>query len=293
MGKKSFVSVPNFSTSDPKIIEQLLACFQSHADLKLLDFSSDQDHNRTVITVQGSSKILICALVNALQISVQKIDLRTHIGAHPRIGALDVLPIVPTKNTTLKEADTVAKQLALACNLAIPDLPIIFYEFSASTPQNRNLDTIRQNEWQELNEKLHAGLQVDLGPNRLHPTAGALVIGARKPLIAFNVNLQTSDVTIAKKIAQKIRESSGGLPGVKAIGLYLNSTRQAQVSMNLVDYTKTNIDTVYLAISKYAKHYGVALAHSEIIGALPEDALTQAFAHFINLDNSQIKTIKD
>ncbi|GHT02689.1 glutamate formiminotransferase [Bacteroidia bacterium] len=286
MMKKIVECVPNFSEGrDLAKVEHIVSAFRGKADVKLLDYSSDRDHNRMVVTAVGEPQTLQAAVVEAVGIAVQEIDLTRHHGEHPRMGAADVIPFIPLHDMTLDEADALAKSTGklLADNY---DLPVYLYEKSASADHRSNLAEVRKGEFEGLPAKMQLPeWQPDFGPAHRHPTAGAAIVGARMPLIAFNVNLNTADLTIAKAIAKKIRFSDGGLPCVKAKGFFLNATNQAQVSMNLTDYTQTGIYQVVEAIRAEANSYGVAIANCELIGLMPLQAMTDTFAQYLGLAN--------
>ncbi|MDR0833358.1 MAG: glutamate formimidoyltransferase [Candidatus Symbiothrix sp.] len=290
--KKIVECVPNFSEGrDLAKVERIVGAFRGKAGVKLLDYSADRDHHRMVVTAIGEPHALQTAVVEAVGIAVKEIDLTQHHGEHPRMGAVDVIPFIPLKNMTLDEADTLAQSTGklLAENY---DLPVYLYEQSASAEHRRNLAEVRTGEFEGLPAKMQLPeWQPDFGPAHRHPTAGAAIVGARRSLIAFNVNLNTADLTIAKAIAKKIRFSSGGLPCVKAKGFFLKETNQAQVSMNLTDYTQTGIYQVVEAIRTEAAHYDVSVANCELIGLIPLQAVTDSFAQYLGLTNFTVKQI--
>ena len=251
--------VPNFSEGrDPAIVDALCAALKG---VYLLDRTSDTDHNRTVLTFAGEPEAVLNAAIDAARAAVDRIDLRAHTGVHPRIGALDVLPFIPLEGATLTDCATLAQRAGqrLWNELGIP---VYLYEAAARRPERRNLAYVRS---------ANAG-PPDFGDTP-HPTAGATAVGARKFLIAYNVNLQSSDLAAARAIAAQIRESSGGLPCVKALGLLLESRGIAQVSMNLTDFEVTPPARVFLAVRKAAAERNIEVAGSELIGLIPRQAL--------------------
>jgi len=276
--------VPNVSEGRRKdIIKTLKDEILSVKEIKLLDYSSDFDHNRSVYTFVGSPEKVLEAAYRLTSKSLELIDLNKHKGEHPRIGAIDVIPFVPIKNVTMNDCIMITRGLGrrLGENL---NLPVYLYEEAATAPHRRNLANIRRGEFERLNEKMKdPEWKPDFGPDRPHPTGGATIVGARVPLIAFNVNLNTKDVSIAKIIAKAIREKDGGFPCVKALGLELKDKDLTQVSMNLTDYKVTPVYEVFNKIVELAKENGVEVVESEIIGLIPIDAISQIISHYIKL----------
>lgn len=276
--------VPNVSEGRRKdIIKTLKDEILSVKEIKLLDYSSDFDHNRSVYTFVGSPEKVLEAVYKLTAKSLELIDLNKHKGEHPRIGAIDVIPFVPIKNVTMNDCIMITRGLGrrLGENL---NLPVYLYEEAATAPHRRNLANIRRGEFERLNEKMKdPEWKPDFGPNRPHPTGGATAIGARVPLIAFNVNLNTKDTNIAKMIAKAIREKDGGFPCVKALGLELKDKDLTQVSMNLTNYKVTPVYEVFNKIVELAKENGVEVVESEIIGLIPIDAISQIMSHYIKL----------
>jgi glutamate formiminotransferase len=264
--------VPNFSEGrDPVLVAALESAIAAVPGASVLDRTSDTDHNRSVITFAGSPDPVLEAAVRVAAKASELIDLTRHEGVHPRLGALDVLPFVPLTGVTLADC----AQLAHRAGERIWNelhIPVYFYEAAAKRPECRKLEDARRGTFPP-----------DLGGPALHPTAGAVIVGARKVLIAFNINLATTDIVVAKAIARAIRASSGGLPCVKALGLPLASRGLVQVSMNLTDFEQTSIDTVFDRVSRLAAERGVEVADSELIGLLPRQAVESAFAHFVKL----------
>ncbi|GAP72097.1 glutamate formiminotransferase [Candidatus Symbiothrix dinenymphae] len=278
--------VPNFSEGrNLEVVECIVDAFRGKQGVKLLDYSSDADHNRMVVTAIGSPEAIQAAVFKAVGTALLKINLTHHRGEHPRMGAADVIPFIPLRNMSLDEADALAKstgkQLAAQYHL-----PVYLYEKSASAAHRCNLAEVRKGEFEGLTAKMQRPeWQPDFGPALPHPTAGATIVGARMPLIAFNVNLNTADVAIAKAIAKKIRFSNGGLPAVKAKGFFLKEKNQAQVSMNLTDYTQTGINQAVEAIRAEANRYGTSIANCELIGLAPLQAITDASTNYLALEN--------
>jgi len=283
---KIIESVPNFSEGrNTAKIERIADAFRSSQCVKLLNYSADRDHNRMVVTAAGEPEAMKEAVINAIGIAVSEIDLNVHQGQHPRIGAADVVPFIPLQGMDMAEADAVAK--AVAREVAEKyGLPVFLYEKSASAEHRRNLAEVRKGEFEGLAEKMKLPeWKPDFGPSSPHPTAGAAVIGARMPLIAFNVNLATDNLEIAKSIARKIRFSSGGMPCLKALGMELKEKNCVQVSMNLTDYTQTSLYDAVEAVRREAASFGVSLIGSELIGMLPLQAISDAAATYLGLEN--------
>ena len=281
--------IPNFSDARrPEVIDQIVAAIQSVAEVKLLDRSSDLDHNRTVLTFAGTAVGVEEAAFRAIQTAAALIDLDAHTGEHPRIGATDVVPFVPLSGASMEECIAIAKRLGERVGKEL-NIPVYLYEAAATRPERTNLENIRKGQYEGLKLVLSEGegteeynrRKPDFGPSKL-PKAGATVIGARNPLIAFNVYLTTDDVDIAKKIAKAVRQSSGGLRYVKGLGLLVDG--RAQVSMNLTNYRETPIARVVEFIRREAGRYGVGIHHSELVGLIPQDALVDAAVWYTQLD---------
>jgi glutamate formiminotransferase len=271
--------VPNFSEGrDSAKMERIVDCFRNMEDVKLLDYSNDVSHNRMVVTAIGSPEAMKKAMVNAIGTAIREIDLTVHRGEHPRMGSADVVPFIPIRNMTMDEAVQLARDVSQEVANAY-DLPVYLYEKAASAPHRENLAEVRKGQFEGLALKMQDTLwKPDFGPSTPHPTAGASIIGARNFLIAWNINLNTDNVAIAQSIAKKIRFSSGGFPCVKALGMYLADKGQAQVSMNLTDFTQTSMRQVFDAILEETAARGVSIACSEVIGMLPEAALADTTA---------------
>jgi len=275
--------IPNFSEARrPEIIDQIAAAIQSVSEVKLLDRSSDLDHNRTVLTFAGSPAGVEEAAFRAIQTAAELIDLDQHTGAHPRIGATDVCPFVPLSNTSMEDCIAIAQRLGQRVGSEL-SIPVYLYEAAATRPERTNLENIRRGQYEGLKVEVESNLErkPDFGPSKL-PKAGATVIGARNPLVAFNVYLTTDDVDIAKKIAKAVRQSSGGLRYVKGLGLLVDG--RAQVSMNLTNFRETPVARVVEFIRREAGRYGVGIHHSELVGLIPQDALVDAAVWYTQLD---------
>lgn len=284
--------VPNFSEGrDKQIVEKIADAFSAKDNVKLLDYSSDADHNRSVITVAGDPEALKEAVIEAVGIAVELINLTKHSGQHPRMGAVDVIPFIPIKNVTMDEAITLSKEVGDAIGEKY-NLPVFLYEKSATQQHRENLANVRKGEFEGLKEKmLSPEWKPDFGPLQPHPTAGAVAVGARMPLVAYNVNLNTSDLEIATAIAKKVRHIGGGLRFCKAMGVELEDKGITQVSMNLTDYTKTSIYRAHEMVRMEAKRYGVTVAGGEVIGLVPLEALADSVAYYLGLDNFSIKQV--
>ncbi|MGC8779926.1 MAG: glutamate formimidoyltransferase, partial [Anaerolineae bacterium] len=276
--------VPNFSEGRrPEVLDQITATLRRYPTLRLLDVESDPDHNRSVFTLVGPPDDMVDAMFDAIKTAAALIDLEQHRGAHPRIGATDVVPFIPLRGIEMDDCVALARRLGQRVGDEL-QIPVYLYEAAATRPDRVNLADIRRGEYEGLKAEIatNPDRRPDFGPARLGP-AGATVIGARTFLIAYNVYLTTSDVEIAKKIAKTIRGSSGGLRYVKALGLSVNG--KAQVSMNLTDFQKTPIHVAVELIRREAQRYGVAVESSELIGLIPQQALFDAAAWYLQLDN--------
>ena len=276
--------VPNFSEGrDSEKMEKIIGCFRGKPGVKLLDYSNDIDHNRMVITAAGEPEMMKKAVINAIGMAVQVIDLRIHNGEHPRMGAADVVPFIPVRNMTMEEAVELSKAVAREVSSRF-NLPVYLYEKSASAPHRENLAEVRKGQFEGLSAKLKDPMwKPDFGPDTPHPTAGASIIGARPYLIAWNVNLKTDRLDIAKAIAKKIRFSSGGFPCCKALGLNLANQSMVQVSINLTDFNVTSMHTIFDEIRAEATQYGIEIDGTELIGMLPLQVLVDTAAHYLQL----------
>lgn len=280
--KRIVECIPNFSEARrPQVVEQILAAITSVADVRLLDRSSDLDHNRTVVTFAGPPEAVEEAAFRAIHKAAELIDLNQHSGEHPRIGATDVVPFVPIANVGMDECVAMARRLGQRVGETL-NIPVYLYEYAAARPERTNLEVIRRGQYEALKEEIMLPeRQPDFGPARIGP-AGATVIGARDPLIAFNIYLTTGEVEIAQKIAKAVRQSSGGLRYVKAMGVLVDG--RAQVSMNLTNFHKTPLARVVEMARREAERYGVAIHHSELVGLIPQEALIDAAVWYMQLD---------
>lgn len=277
--------VPNFSEGrNGKVIEKIADAFRVDG-VKLLDYSADVDHNRSVFTVAGEPTELAEAVINAVGVAKDNIDLTKQSGEHPRIGAADVVPFVPIKNVSVEETVELSKFVGqqIATRHGVP---VYLYEKSATAANRVNLADIRKGQFEGLSEKMKAEeWKPDFGNPEPHPTAGATVVGCRPFLVAFNVNLDTPDVEIATKIARRVRFINGGLRFVKALGVKLNSRNVAQVTMNLTDYTKTPVYAAFETVRMEARRYGVNVIGTEIIGLIPQQALLDCVEYYLQIEN--------
>jgi glutamate formiminotransferase len=284
--------VPNFSEGrDPEKIEKIVQPFRGREGVKLLDYQRDEDHNRCVVTVVGAPEALKVAVLEAMEAAIAAIDMRTHKGQHPRMGAVDVVPFIPVKGVSMPEAIELARQVAEAAARKF-NLPIFLYEESATAAHRRNLADVRKGQFEGMSEKLkRPEWKPDFGPAQIHPSAGATAVGARMPLIAYNVNLGTADLEIASDIARKIRHLSGGLRYCKALGIDLKDRGIVQVSINMTDYTKTALYRVFELIRIEARRWGVPVVGSEIVGLVPMGALIDTAAYYLQLEHFKTEQV--
>ncbi|MFI5174971.1 MAG: glutamate formimidoyltransferase [Terriglobia bacterium] len=279
--------VPNFSEGRrTEVVEALMQVIQGVEGATILDKEMDADHNRSVITFIASKEAVVEAALRVVGKAAELIDLTHHQGAHPRIGATDVLPFIPIEGVTIEECVAISRRVGEAIWQRY-GIPVYYYESAASRPDRVNLENIRKGQFEGLREdvKTHPERRPDVGEAALHPTAGATVVGTRKYLIAYNINLGTSDVSVAKTIAKKIRFSSGGFPFVKAMGVDLKARNLAQVSMNLTDFEQTPIHVVFDAVTREAAAVGTAVVGSEIVGLVPKKALEMTAEHYLVIEN--------
>jgi glutamate formiminotransferase len=284
--------VPNFSEGrDLEKVEKIVQAFRAKENVKLLDYSTDKDHNRCVVTVVGEPEALKAAMIEAIGNAVSLIDMTKHEGQHPRMGAVDVVPFIPIRNVTIEEADKLAKEVAKEASEKY-GLPFFLYEKSASASHRENLATVRKGQFEGMAEKMNdEKWKPDFGPATIHPTAGVTAIGARMPLVAFNINLGTSDLSIADKIAKQVRHMGGGFRFVKAMGVDLAERKIVQVSMNLTDYTKSAVYRVFETVKMEAQKYGVNVIGSEVIGLVPMQALVDCAEYYLRIENFSIDQV--
>jgi len=277
--------IPNVSEARrADVIASIAESIRAVPTVRLLDVSSDASHNRSVFTLVGDAAGVERAVIGLFARAVAEIDLRTHRGEHPRVGAVDVVPFVPIEGVTM--ADCVALARKVGAEVAERfGVPVFLYEEASTDPLRRNLEDIRRGEFEGLAAKMASpGWAPDFGPSAPHPRAGASVIGARMALIAYNINLATDRLDVAKKIAAAIRQSSGGFRFVKAMGIKLDDRGIVQVSMNLTNFEKTPIFRVFDTVKREAERHGVAVLESEIVGLVPSAALTAAAGHYLQLE---------
>lgn len=284
--------VPNFSEGrDLEKIDKIVNPFRGKDGVKLLDYSNDIDHNRLVVTVVGQPEALKEAVIEAIGIAVELIDLNHHQGQHPRMGAADVVPFIPIKGCTMDDAIALSREVG-ATVAERYNLPVFLYEKSASAPHRENLAAVRKGEFEGMAEKIKLPeWHPDFGPAERHPTAGAVAIGARMPLVAYNINLDTPSLEIAHGIAKKIRFIGGGLRYCKAMGVELKERGITQVSINMTDYTKTALYQAMEMVRFEARRYGVNVVGSEIIGLVPMAALIDTSAYYLGLENFSMQQV--
>lgn len=277
--------VPNFSEGRRQdVIDEIVSCFRDKRGIYLLDHRADEDHNRLVVSLVGAPAPIQEALLEAAKTALRHIDMNAHQGGHPRIGAVDVVPFTPIKGITMEECIELAHSFGERYYKET-GIPVYFYEDAALRPERKRLEVIRKGQYEALKDEAETNpdRRPDIGEAGLHPTAGATVIGARKFLVAFNVNLDTPDVNIAKKIAASVRASSGGFCHVKGIGLALEERGITQVSMNLVDYEKNSLYRVLETIRMEARRWGVGVLETEVYGMIPVNAILESAAYYLQI----------
>ena len=277
--------VPNISEGRrAEVISKVAAAVASVAGVRLLDQTSDPDHNRSVFTFAGEPEAVIAAAHALVDVSLQEIDMRTHKGAHPRLGAVDVVPFVPISGITIDECVKISHRFGREI-AERHGVPVYYYADAALRPERRKLGDIRNKvQYEGLADAMSTTHVPDAGPAKVHERAGAIVVGARPFLIAFNIELDTTDLALAKRIAKEIRESSGGLPAIQALGFELTGPARVQVSMNVLDFTRTSLTTVWDAVEQRATAAGVKILRGELIGLIPLDAALQVTAGALKLE---------
>lgn len=286
-------SVPNFSEGRRSaVVDDIVAAARSVEGVRILDVHSDGDHNRSVLSLAGETAQVQEAVFRTIVRATDLIDLRSHTGEHPRLGATDVVPFIPLGDTPLRDAVKAAQELGQRVWNELK-IPVYFYEDAALLTDRQNLETVRRGGFEELRDAVTTDNSriPDIGERAVHHSAGAIVIGARGPLIAYNIYLNTDDIRIAKAIAKRVRHSSGGLRFVKGLGLDIPARGQVQVSMNLTNFRKTAIHTVFELVQSEARAYGVSVVESEVVGLVPQEALIDAARHYLQLhtfENQQI-----
>lgn len=278
--------VPNFSEGrDKEKLEKILDEIRVVEEVKLLDYSMDKDHNRSVVTFIGEPEAVVEAAFNACKKASEVIDLQNHKGEHPRMGATDVIPLIPISDVTMDECVELSNELGKRIGEEL-NISVYLYEKSAQKPERENLATVRKGQYEGMAEKLKSeGWEPDFGPAELNKSAGVTAVGARMPLVAYNINLGTSDIEIAKKIAKVIRASGGGYTYTKALGIEITERGIVQVSMNMVDYTKSSLFRVFDTVEREARRYGVNVIGSEIVGLVPMNALIDVADYYLRLEN--------
>lgn len=282
---KRVMCIPNYSEGrDLEKIEKIVECFRAKENVKLIDYQPDKDHNRLVVEVIGDPEAVINAVIESAKVAFELIDMTTHKGAHPRMGAVDVVPFVPVTETTTEECVEYAKKVGQA--IGDMGVPVYLYESAATAPHRQNLAKVRKGQYEGFFEKIKEDdWKPDYGPSEMNAKSGATAVGARFHLVAFNVNLNTDNVEIADKIAKTVRHIGGGLRFVKAIGLSLEEKKQTQVSMNLVNFEKTAIYQALEMVKSEAKRYGVTVVNTELIGLLPLQALIDSAAYYMQIED--------
>ncbi len=288
--------VPNFSEGRrPAVIEAIVAPFRGRPGVRLLDHRADPDHNRLVVSLVGDPDPLADALLEACRAAIAAIDLRTHRGAHPRIGAVDVVPFVPVRGLSMPDCVRIAREFGRRLNRET-GVPVYFYEEAATRPERRRLEEIRKGQFEALRGEIDRPDRApDVGTAAVHPSAGATVVGARRFLVAFNVNLATRDLSVAKAVARAVRASSGGMANVKAVAVDLADRGMVQVSMNLTDHEATPIHLALERVRAEARARGVEVAETEIYGMVPAAAMLDAAAHYLQaagFDHSQVLELR-
>ena len=278
--------VPNISEGrDPERVREIADAVRAAPGVRLLDVSSDPSHNRSVLTFVGDAAAVKAGVAALFDAVVPRIDLTRHEGEHPRMGAVDVVPLIPIRGATVEECVVLSREVGAEI-ASRHGIPVYLYEDSAASEARRNLAEIRKGEFEGFAEKMKNSKWVpDFGPARPHPTAGVVAVGARSALIAYNINLGTNDLKVADSIARAIRHIGGGFRYVKAMGVALAERGQVQVSINMINYTKTPLHRVFECVKSEAERYGVSIVGSEIVGLAPADALFMAADHYLRLEN--------
>lgn len=295
--RRAIECVPNLSEGrNTETIEALAQAVQQVPDVRLVNVSADVDHHRTVLTFLGAPEAVAEAAYRCAQIAVERIDLRQHQGVHPRIGAVDVIPFVPLRNVDMSECAELARGVGYRIANEL-QLPVYFYDYAALPDKPSDLPSIRRGGFEKwVNRPLTGKRAPDAGPNRLHPSAGAAVVGARGPLIAFNIDLDTERLEVAQHIAQTIRQQREVIPeltGVRALGLFLPSRGVAQVSLNLTQPDKSPLWWVLDYVRVQAAHYGVQIKRTELIGVAPADVFVEVSAYYLQNPNLRVEHILD
>ncbi|MCK5597289.1 MAG: glutamate formimidoyltransferase [Candidatus Eisenbacteria sp.] len=281
--------VPNFSEGRrPEVLDAILGEMTAVDGVRLLDSEMDADHNRAVVTIVGEPEAVLEGVFRGMAKAKELIDLTTHEGEHPRMGATDVVPFVPVKGVTMDECVELARQLGERVGREL-EIPVFLYESAARRPERQNLAKVRKGQFEGLRDEIGTNpeREPDFGPNRIHPTAGVTAIGARPFLVAYNINLGTTDLSVAKAIAKAIRHSSGGLRHVKAMGFAIKDRNIVQVSINMVNFKGTPLFRVFEMVRSEAERYGVPVIGSEVVGLVPVDALVDCAEFYLRLEDFQ------
>jgi glutamate formiminotransferase len=289
--KKVLLCEPNISEGvDLVLVDEVLAQVRQFPEIKILDVSSDADHNRSVFTYMGDPQEVLQATKALAQKALERIDMRQHHGSHPRMGAVDVAPFIPVRGMEIAEAVEIARDFGRF--IGSLGVPVYYYEEAAMRPERVSLPDIRKGQYEALEEKLKEPIWApDEGPAVFNPKTGGLVTGVRFPLVAFNINLHTTDVTIAERIAKAVRNINGGFRYVRAMGLAIEEKGQVQVSMNLVNYSKTPIPRVLEAVKAEARRYGVLIAGTELVGPVPSEALEEVLKYYLQAHDFKMDQI--
>lgn len=283
--------VPNFSEGrDLEKVEKIVDEIRAVKEVTLLDYSSDPDHNRSVVTIIGEPEKVKEAVLNAIKVATELIDMSKHEGAHPRMGATDVVPFTPVSDVTMEECIQLANEVGE--EMGKMGIPVYLYEDAATKPERRNLASVRKGQYEAFFDKIkEEGWEPDYGPREMNKKSGATAVGARVTLVAFNINLDTPDLEIANAIAKKVRNIGGGLHYVKGIGLKVEERNITQVSMNLVNYEKTRVYQAFEMVKMEAKRYGVNVVGSEVIGTVPMKALLDAAEYYLQIEDFDMSQI--
>jgi glutamate formiminotransferase len=290
--KKIIECIPNFSEGrNKKVIETIIDTLRGKEKIKLLDYSSDSDHNRTVVTVIGEPEALETAIIDFAEAVYSNIDMSVHEGEHPRMGALDVVPFVPVSGVTMEECIELANRIGKKIGESF-NMPVYLYEDAAKCAERQNLANIRKGQYEGFFEKIKKeDWKPDYGPGEVNLKGGCTAVGARVPLVAFNVNLGTDNIEVANSIAKVVRHIGGGLRFVKAMGVKLEDRNIVQVSMNLVNYEKTSIYRAFEMVKMEAKRYGVAVVGSEVIGLVPMEALIKSAEYYLQIERFSMEQV--
>ena len=288
-GKKKIIeSVPNFSEGiNAEIIERIVSEIKNTPNTRIVDVQYDTNYNRAVVTFLGTPEAILNANIAAAKKAIELIDMNKHQGQHPRIGAIDVVPFVPAQNVTIEEC--IELSIKFAEIMSKEGIPVYLYEESARKLERKNIDNIRIGEYEGLKESIKTDPErkPDYGPMELHPTAGAIITGARHPLISFNINLGTKDIKIAKKVAKSIHLRSGGLVNIKAMGTELTNRDYVQVGISNINYKKTPLYRQMELVRIEAARFGVSIVGTELVGVLPLDAVLNSIEYYLQLEKPQ------